>query len=183
MRKISLLKDRLKSTVLPGTKRTRAFWSNHKKLSFGSAAVLAMLAAPFAAPAVESAFSGDAKSPDSAAPTGSFIPSNSDVQSSADDKQSPHGSDIRLESKSESSNGGDSTVDVTVNGQAVPVPNNGSVHKRMTTNGSETIVDVNINNGAGSNGSSTTNTTVEIDHFSGSDNRGGRYDDRRSERR
>ena len=181
MRKILFYLNKLKAAILPGTKRAHALLSRHKKFSYWSAAVLAILVAPFAVQAMVPGFVGGGSGDDR-----HVEEPVSDVKSSVDEQtKSNHSSEVNVESESGGTNSGESDVDVTINGRKVPVPENGSIHKRMSDNGNETIVDVQIENDSSSNNSSSSSTTINIDsqsYSSGQDNseRGnGRHPERR----
>ena len=181
MRKILFYLNKLKAAILPGTKRAHALLSRHKKFSYWSAAVLAILVAPFAVQAMVPGFAGGGSGDER-----HVEESTADVKSSVDEQtKSNHSSEVEVNSDSNASGSGNSDVDVTINGQNVPVPENGTIHKRMSDNGNETVVDIQIDNDSSSNNSSSSSTTIDIDsqsHSSGQDNseRGnGRHPERR----
>ena len=162
MRKILFIVNNAKAKILPGTKRAHALFSHHKKISYWSAAVLAMLVAPFAVQALVPVNTGGSESGSEL-----FIEENAtDVKSVADEPQSSRNSEVEVNTNAEASSSGNSDADVTINGQKVPVPKDGSIHKRMSSNGSETIVDVQIDNDSGSNSNSSSSTTIIIDSHS-----------------
>ena len=76
-------------------------------------------------------------------------------------------------SSSTSSNTGSTSTRVTVNGQPVEVPNNGSVHKTLATSDGQTSVDISntsTTSGDTASGTTTTNNLQVFSESSGSSN-------------
>lgn len=165
MRKVSFNVGKLKTHVVSGMKHTQAFFSSHKKIQYGTAATLAVFAAPFAVqamngghaeePASQGITAGQQKpvqiQPDSEGATQSAFSDSSETK-------------VQVNSTQQSSGSGDE-VEVHVNGQKVPVPKNGQVHKRISDNGNETVVDVQVENG-GSNHSTNSSTNISVEQHS-----------------
>lgn len=53
-------------------------------------------------------------------------------------------------------------VNVTVNGEEVPVPDHGSVHEVLSDNENRTVVDINVNGSSTSTSHTHTSTTIKI---------------------
>lgn len=70
---------------------------------------------------------------------------------------SPPAADNNNVSINATSLGGESTVKVEVNGQEVPVQQQGITHQTITQNGSQTTIDVNAQNGQSTMSATTTN--------------------------
>lgn len=154
----------------------------YKKLSFGSAAVLAFLVVPLVAQGLSGSSPSDDPTPDTSAgqqTEGNVMSTNTGEASNE--------SEATVDVSTDSSGGqtsGSSTTEVTVNGESIPVPQNGSVHKKVK--GSNTTVDVSIeSHNSGYFSSNNSSTTVEVEHNSSgddeqADSRGGdRYSNHR----
>lgn len=166
MRKVSFNVGKLKTHVVSGMKHTQAFFSRHKKIQYGTAATLAVFAAPFAAHAMNGGLSQEP------APQGNSASQKESVQKQTAGDGATQGAfsdtsktEVQVDSSRQYSDSGGSDVDVHVNGQKVPVPKNGQVHKRISDNGNETVVDVQVENG-GSNHSTKSSTNISVEQHS-----------------
>lgn len=79
----------------------------------------------------------------------------------------PMQTDIKIDSNSTSTNSANSSVDVNVNGQKVPVPKNGSVTKHLSSNNGNSSVNVTVDNNSSTHNSSSSSTVI-IEHHSSS---------------
>jgi cytoskeletal protein RodZ len=67
------------------------------------------------------------------------------------------------------SNVNSSQIDVEVNGQAIPVPENGSTHQVIQNDGGKTTVDINANSSTSGSSKSSSSTDVKVRSSSSSD--------------
>ncbi len=72
--------------------------------------------------------------------------------------------DIKVEATSDSSK--ETSTSVVVNGQKVPMPANGTLHKEISNGSSNTTVDVKVDNKSETYNSSTSSSTVIIEQHS-----------------
>jgi hypothetical protein len=161
--------DKLQAQFASRLKRVRAFLTSYKNYHRGSALILTMFVAPLAYQAI-GALSGtedDSRQPNTNSMQHITQPTT-DTGSSKTEKPSVSvRSEEKLRSSTEQTANHD--VDVRVNGQKVPVSKNGSVHKRMTSGGNETVVDVHVKDSSRSSGSATSSTTITVDSHSVND--------------
>lgn len=175
MRKVSFHVGIIR-TVARGMKRARALMLRQKSFNYGSAAILALLVTPFALQAVAATITNNGDQ-GNVAPA-QHIDQSSEVKAEMDDKPKPESNaEVKVETDS-SSDADYNDVNVTINGQKVPVPERGSIHRKMTGNNSETSVDIQIDNQSGSSGSTHQSTTIMVDGHSYDTD-----DDNRNERR
>lgn len=130
-------------------------------------------------------------------------PENKTAVNKAASDDGAHQSGVSLQVEAKASSGGSSTVasttsgsvsattnaaspqdsvDVTVNGQTVPVPQSGSVHKHFSSKDGQTVVDVRVEGGGNAQSRSSTSIEINSQSFSsGSETNGGegRHPDRR----
>lgn len=150
-----------------------------KKLRYGSALMLAFFVVPFAVQAISGTWT-DGDSPG----TSDTPPAAPQVQAAETDQPDPgpqsaesHTStDVHAQSTINAD--GTTTTNMTVNGQNIPVPQNGSFQKQITTNDGQTTVNVQVDNGSGG-GSSTsmqshTNINVNSQSYNSEDQSGNR---------
>lgn len=138
----------------------------HRKLAAGSAAMLAVLVAPLAVQAMTGSLplvGSDDPEPVSA-PLDAEV--HADLREAALEAQADVQGFSTGGSQSGSGQGSNSEVDVTVNGQDVPVPDNGSVHKTLTDGSSKTIVDIKVNGHQSVSSNSNSSTTIEVNSHS-----------------
>lgn len=130
-----------------------------KKTSLSLLAIATLVAAPAAAFSIHNTSPPNTSisSTDSSSES-----TNNNVATTQDNTQSTPttGSSLNVQA------GTGSNTQVTVNGQSVPVPDNGSVHKTYTTNNGHTTVDVTNS----STNSYSSSSTVNINSFSYSSN-------------
>jgi hypothetical protein len=149
--------------------RAHALATRHKRFN-GAALVLALLTTPLAFQAATITLATEPYPPEENTDSSQHI-EQPDMKVKADTNEKSQASvqnEVKVESNSESSseNSGSNQVDVTINGQKVPVPENGSVHKRMTSNGSETVVDVQVDGQSSSHSSSSSSTSITVNQHS-----------------
>ena len=98
----------------------------------------------------------------------SAVTPSASSQSTANSGASPdtHTTGSSITTSGTASNDGITSFDVTVNGQPVAVPNNGSSTQVITTPDSTTTVDVNSNVSANGSNFSTNSTTTHANSFS-----------------
>lgn len=133
------------------------------KTSMGIAASLALLLAPVAAVAIRSntslTDSGSLGSSLSLPDLNEQLKTEASVSSSQSSSQQGGGSgSASVQIKVDG--GGSESTDVTVNGQSIDVPENGTVRKQVTTDGSNAVVNVQIHNDGSA--SSDNKTTIKI---------------------
>jgi len=76
----------------------------------------------------------------------------------------------------QASNTSNTDVDITVNGESIPVPESGVLHETYTSNNSEVTVDINVSGDSSSNSS----TIIDIDSFHSSTGKDKSEDSRRN---
>lgn len=98
---------------------------------------------------------------------GTLEQSGAPVQVSTEREDASMQSDIHIQSQSSSSSQGvDATgVDVSVNGQDIPVPQNGSVHKQIADSNGQSVIDIQVGNSS-DEGTSSSSSTVIIEQYS-----------------
>ena len=154
---------------------------SYKKLGYGSAVVLTFLVVPLAVQGLSGTmFSDDEDSQ----PADAQQKSDGHVESS--NTENGHSTDSNVDISHESGGQGtnSSSTEVTVNGESIPVPQNGSFQKKVTTKDNQTVVDVSIqNNQSGSYHNSSTTIEVNSDGSSAGDQTDARGGDRYSNHR
>jgi hypothetical protein len=149
------------------------------KYLFGTAALLAILVLPLAVQAIAGSDEPDAtSSPQSEAggqvegavsgEGGSSNSSNIDTSVDVSNDAGDPGEDHKP------------NVEVTIDGEDVPVPQSGQVHQKKSTNHTESIVDISVQ--GNSTGSSHTDIQINNQHYSiddEDDGSGGRLDNHR----
>ncbi len=176
MRKFTFHQVSPGTLVTAGMRRVQFPRSKYKQFGYGAAIVLAVLGAPFAVQAMSGNLVSKDAPPQGETTSGQHVSQpGSEAKSNASEGAKSMDSDIKVESKIESSGAERSDVDVTVNGQNVPVPENGTVHKRLSGNNGETTVDVRVDNGSSSQSSSSSTVIIEQHSYSSGDttNEGG----------
>lgn len=169
MRKVSLF-DYLRAKFASGAGRAYTFARNYKKIIYGSVAALAVFVVPFALQSANASLNSDGNLYEEDASIQDKIHPESENQNS--DKRSPasmNNDNLEVEVKSESSTNARSKngeVNVNVNGQHIQVPENGSIHKRITSNENKSVVDVQVDNNSGSQNFSSTSTSIDINQQS-----------------
>ncbi len=78
--------------------------------------------------------------------------------------EQPMQSDIKIESNSSLQGSDSSDVDVRVNGQNIPVPHNGSVHKQMQSDDGNATIDIQVDNNSSTHNSSSSSTVIVEQH-------------------
>ena len=159
MQKASIYMLKAKTLASSRLRQAYSLASKHKRLNYGSALVLAVLAVPFAVQAVNGSFEPDNEVQVERSEEQMQLP---EVKAEATQESSSSSSENTQQGSSSSSN---SDVNVQVNGQNVPMPESGTLHKRITDGNSETVVDVEIDNGSGSSTSSSS-TSIHINQHS-----------------
>ena len=160
------LLSKVKANAQLGYKHIRASGSKYKKMIVGSTAVLTLFAVPFAAQAAIGSL-GQTGSSDASSSQPQAQPEQSKTEDNSQIKgQSTNNVDIKTNASSSSN--GDGEVDVTVNGEEVPVPPNGRVHKTIGDNNNRTVVDIQIDNDSSST-NSYSSTTINVDSSSNTD--------------
>lgn len=168
MRKFTPRRSSPDALVAAGMRRVRLPGSKYKQLGYGVAIVLAVLTVPFAVRAM----SGDLLAND-VSHQGEAIAEELINQPKVEAEPKASGgtgsmnSDIKVESQTKASDPGKSNVDVMVNGQNVPVPENGSVRKHISDNNGETTVDIRVDNDSSSQSSSSTVAIEQHSYSSG----------------
>lgn len=160
-----------------GLRHVSAVILRHKRLTAVSVAAL-LVAAPIASYALANggseapyqSHSEASEQPSSQALSTRELSGELEQHAPEEKEDQPMQSDIKAESHSNSQGGDSPEVDVTVNGQHIPVPHNGSVHKRMTGSEGESTVDIQVNNSTDTNNSSSSTVIIEQhSHSTGSE--------------
>lgn len=161
--------DRFGTIISLKLKRLRALISKNKKISYGSAVAVAFLALPLGAYALGGTSGNNSPrmiTKDTQQPENK---SNTTVSSGGSDNNSRGNPSTESSGVGSGVGGNDNNVNVTVNGQAIPAPENGTVHKQLKDEKNNSVVDVMIDNNsshANQDGTSSSFTSVEINQHS-----------------
>lgn len=171
-----------------GLWRVSSVVMRHKRFTAAGVAVLMVAAVPIASLAISDAgkSSRQAQQKNSSDVTShEQEPEKQNESPEITEKEGqPMRNEVKVESKRKAEGPQGATVDVTVNGQGVAVPQNGSVHKRMTDSDSKSTVDIQVDNNSSSQNSSSSTVIIEQHSFSTGDETkdtggSGRHPDRR----
>jgi len=194
MRAILLHFENFWFVITSRLKRVRAFISRNKKIGYGSVVAVAVLALPLGVYAFGSIANHDAVGGDNSEMTVKSTPEmepDSKATVSSKGSENGSGSSSSDESATNSSSGrNDNNVNVTINGQTIPTPENGTVHKRLKDDENKSVVDVTIDNKSSQPnqyGSTSSSTSVDVNQHSyssstGEENNTGRSEYRRQPR-
>jgi len=143
------VRQHLRGVITPVVRQASA----HKNLSYGTAVMLAVFFIPLAVQAMTSA--------------GQEPQTQTEAQdSSAPDPLSDHSETSVDVSSTSAAN----QTNVVVNGQHVPVPPSGQVHKKVSGGNGQTSVDVSVHSYSTGNSSSNADIQITHDHSYGQDN-------------
>jgi hypothetical protein len=147
-----------------------------KKRYIGLATLLGLFAAPLTAFALQGQNSTSSEPSNNSSNNTSrsetmqeSTPPSENTNANSKDKNT--GTNNNTSQSGSSSNSYSSTTNIKVNGQSIPVPNNGSVHRTMKSNDGQTTTQVTIDHSSTSNtqNSSSTNTDIHVSSDSSSE--------------
>lgn len=140
-----------------------------KRIILGSVAALAFLVVPLA---VQGLSGSDEPKPSPASNSESEDKTPTPAQNSSQTSV-----DVSTQTSASGAHGSSST-EVSINGQSIPVPPNGHLHKEVTDDGNHTTVDISVEGHQSGSASNHSSTTVEVNGHSAdiedqTDTRGG----------
>ena len=148
-------------------------WSSLKKSALTASIALPALILPGAAFALQSNQSEATKvnldQPIQKA--GAEQPASASAQNTTPPTSTTDSVELHVNAQSGDNNSSSTPSTLTVNGTNIPIPQNGTVQKNIKTPGSNTNLDISINNG-GLNTSTSVNSTTNVDVYSHSSSTG-----------
>lgn len=149
--------------------------SKYRRLGYVMAVMTTALVIPLAVQALsQDPTSQKERQPHNSPVVSDRLPSQSEpdkVKNQTDENEGGQtvDSNIKVESQTNSNSIKGTDVDVSVNGQKVPVPENGIVHKSITSNNGQTTIDIHVDNKSNSSSSSSSSVVVEQHSYSSGD--------------
>jgi hypothetical protein len=166
------------------SQKTLGFLKSHSstvagKFAYSLAALLAVLVLPLAVQAVTGSNEPEETNSAETQPESNNSAGPNDESDSYNNSNIETSVDVSNEANEEGQVNGNN-VEVTIDGEDVPVPPSGQVHKKKSTNSTESIVDISIQ--GSQSGSSHTDIKINNQHYSSDDeddSEGGRLDNHR----